>query len=96
MKGPAPNSAKLDVICVIFLLCCSTYCFVCKCVLYYFQRVTSQMLLTNISYHKQIEEKGRVLEEEGVTKNKLLGDRSRGRKLNIWAKFGITAQGVIA
>jgi len=54
------------------------------------------MLLTNISYHKQIEEKGRVLEEEGVTKNKLLGDRSRGRKLNIWAKFGITAQGEIA
>ena len=49
--GHGPHSPKL--------LCCSVYClfcvvlllFVCKCVLYYCHRVTTQFQLINISYH---------------------------------------------
>jgi len=37
-------------------LCCSVYCFMCKCVLYYCHRVATQLQSTNISYHiKQID-----------------------------------------
>jgi len=32
-------------------LCCSVYCFMCKCVMYYSHRVSTQLQLTNISYH---------------------------------------------
>jgi len=32
-------------------LCCSVYCFMCKCVLYYCHQLTTQLQLTHISYH---------------------------------------------
>ena len=45
-----PHSFKLVVICVVLSLFVLFYVlFVCKCVLYYCQRVTSQLHLTNIS-----------------------------------------------
>ena len=37
-----------------------------------------------------------MLEEEGVMTNGLLGDRSKGRNMNIWTEFGIIAQGTNA
>jgi hypothetical protein len=32
-------------------LCCSVYCFVCKCIIYYIHRVSTQLQLLNISYY---------------------------------------------
>jgi magnesium-transporting ATPase (P-type) len=49
--GHGPHSYKLVVICVVLLLFVLFYVlFVCKCVLYYWQRVLTQMQLTNISH----------------------------------------------
>jgi hypothetical protein len=44
-----PHSSTLVCNCVVRLLCCSMYCL---CVNVYFQRVTTQLQLINISYHK--------------------------------------------
>jgi len=50
--GHGPHSSKLVVICVVLLLFVLFYVlFMCKCVLYYRHRVTTQLQLTNISYH---------------------------------------------
>jgi len=50
--GHGPHSCKLVVICVVLLLFVLFYIlFVCKCVLYYCHQVTTQLRLTNISYH---------------------------------------------
>jgi hypothetical protein len=49
--GHGPHSSKLVVICVVLLLFVLSYVlFVCKCVLYYCYRVSTQLQLTNISY----------------------------------------------
>ena len=50
--GQGPHSSKLVVICVVLLLFVLFYVlFVCKGVLYYCHRVSTQLQLTNISYH---------------------------------------------
>jgi len=50
--GHGPHSSKLVVICVVQLLFVLFYVlFVCNYVLYYCHRVTTQLQLTNISYH---------------------------------------------
>jgi hypothetical protein len=50
--GHGPHSSKLVVICVVLLLFVLFYVLlVCKCVLYYFHRVTTQLQWTNIWYH---------------------------------------------
>jgi len=47
-----PLSSKLLVVCVVLLLfVLFNVLFVCKCVLYYCHRMTTQLQLTNISYH---------------------------------------------
>jgi len=49
--GHGPHSSKLVVICVFLLLFVLFYVlFVCKCVLYYCYRMTTQLQLRNISY----------------------------------------------
>ena len=49
--GHDPHSSTL-VICVVLLLFVLFYVlFMCKCVLYYCHRLTTQLQLTNISYH---------------------------------------------
>jgi len=53
--GHGPHSSTLVVICVVRLLFVLLYVlFVCKCVLYYCHRVTTQLQLINISYHIKI------------------------------------------
>jgi magnesium-transporting ATPase (P-type) len=50
--GHGPHSSTLVVICVVRLLFVLFYVlFVCKCVLYYCQWVSTQLQSTNISYH---------------------------------------------
>jgi len=50
--GHGPHSSTLVVICVVWLLFALFYVlFVCKCVLYYCHWVTTQLQLTNMSYH---------------------------------------------
>jgi hypothetical protein len=52
--GHGPHSSKLVVVCV-FLLCMLLHVlFVCKYVLYYCHRVTTDLQLTNISYYNFI------------------------------------------
>jgi magnesium-transporting ATPase (P-type) len=47
--GHSPHSSKLDVVCFALLLIVFFYVlFVCKCVLYYCYRVSTQLQLTNI------------------------------------------------
>ena len=47
--GHDPHSSKMFVLFfVLFVLCCSVYCF---CVNYFCHRVATQLQLTNISYH---------------------------------------------
>jgi len=48
--GHGPHSSKLVVICAGLLLFVFYVLFVCKCVLYYYHRVLTQLQLTNISY----------------------------------------------
>ena len=49
--GHGPHSSKLVVICVVLLVFVLFYIlFVCKCVLYYCQRMSTQLQLTNVSY----------------------------------------------
>jgi len=49
--GHSPHLSKLVAICVVRLLFVLFYVlFVCKCVLYYYHRVTTQLQLTNTSY----------------------------------------------
>jgi len=53
--GHGLHSSKLAVICVVLLLFVLFYVlFVCKCVLYYCHQVTTQLQLTNISYHSTL------------------------------------------
>ena len=49
--GHGPHSHKL--LCSSMYICFVSFCvfFVCKCVLYYYHRVTTQLQLINISYH---------------------------------------------
>jgi len=50
--GHGPHSSKLVVICVVLLLFVLFYAlFVCSRVLYYCHRVSTQLQLTNKSYH---------------------------------------------
>ena len=50
-----PHSSELVVICIVLLLFV-LFCvlFVCKCVLYFSHQMTSQLQLTNISYHTHL------------------------------------------
>ena len=49
--GHGQHSSTLVVICVVLLLFVLFYVlFVCRCVLYYCHRVTTQLQLTNVSY----------------------------------------------
>jgi hypothetical protein len=66
--------------CVVLCIVCLVFCFflsfcalfVCKCVLYYCHRVSTQLQLTNISYHiKVIGENQPTFPYEHNTRNKL-------------------------
>jgi magnesium-transporting ATPase (P-type) len=50
-KEYGPHSSKLVVICVVLLLFVLFYVFVCKCVLYYCHRVTTQIAVNKYVYH---------------------------------------------
>jgi hypothetical protein len=53
--GHGPHSSKLVVICVFMLISVLFYVlFLCKCLLYYCHRVTTQLQLINILYHIRI------------------------------------------
>ena len=49
--GHGPHSSNCCVVLCIVCFVSFYVLFVCKCVLYYRQRVTTQLQLTNISYH---------------------------------------------
>ena len=50
LPAPAPTTKFVRVVCIV---CLVSFCvlFVCNCVLYFCHRVTTQLQLTNISYH---------------------------------------------